>query len=295
MSETMAVENVIPRADIVKHAERLGAEIKNIALSDDLPDDVIVAFNRLLLEHKVIFFRDQGHLDDAQQQRFVRRLGSLIPNPTMADTMGGSTIRQELSDRACGHLNQLNDERVRTAISVLRLAADPPFGGDIAWSSRAAAYLDLPDPLRMLADNLWAVSFVASDLTATERTTEANKRRWCGVSTGTIYETTYPIVRVHPETGERMLSLGRSVNNFVGLQRDPSQRLFERLQSYLIAPRNTLCWNWKSGDVVIWDNRATEPYPVNNTGSPHSAMDQLAIDARVLHVKRPKSRAAKAA
>nr|WP_256375935.1 TauD/TfdA family dioxygenase [Bradyrhizobium sp. WSM1743] len=92
-----------------------------------------------------------------------------------------------------------------------------------------------------------------------------------------------------------MLSLGRSVNNFVGLQRYPSQRLFERLQSYLIAPRNTLCWKWKSGDVVIWDNRATEPCPANNTGSPHWAMDQLAIDARVRHVKRPKTRAAEAA
>ncbi|WP_244550893.1 TauD/TfdA family dioxygenase [Bradyrhizobium sp. Rc3b] len=290
----MAVENVIPRADIVKHAERLGAEIKNIALSDDLPDDVIGAFKRLLLEYKVIFFRDQGHLDDAQQQRFVLRLGSLT-NPTIADTMGGLTIRQELPDRACSHLNQMNDERVRTAISLLRLAAVPPFGGDVAWSSRAAAYLDLPDPLRMLADNLWAVSFVASDLTAAEMATDANKRPWWGVSAGTIYETTHPIVRVHPETGERMLSLGRSVNNFVGLQRYPSQRLFERLQSYLIAPGNTLRWSWKSGDVVIWDNRATEPYPVSKSSSPHWMMDQLSIDARVLHEKRPKSRGAKAA
>ncbi|MDI3566637.1 TauD/TfdA family dioxygenase [Bradyrhizobium sp. Arg816] len=295
MSETMAVDNIILRANIVKHADRLGAEIKNITLSDDLPDDVIVAFRQLLLEHKVIFFRDQGHLDDAQQQRFVLRLGSLTPNLTMADTMGGLAIRQELPDRACSHLNQMNDERVRAAISVLRLAAAPPFGGDIAWSSRAAAYLDLPDPLRMLADNLWAVSFGVSDLTATERATEANKRPWWGVSTGTIYETTHPIVRVHPETGERILSLGRSVNNFVGLQSYPSQRLFERLQSYLIAPRNTLCWNWKSGDVVIWDNRATEPYPVSKSSSPHWMMDQLAIDARVPHVKRSKSRAAKAA
>ncbi|WP_346348258.1 TauD/TfdA family dioxygenase [Bradyrhizobium sp. 144] len=123
----MAVEDVIPRADIDKRAERLGAEIKNITLSGDLPDDVIVAFKRLLLEHKVIFFRDQGHLDDAQQQRFVHRLGSLIPDPTMADTMGGLTIWQELSDPACSHLSQMNDQRVRTAISVLRLAAAPPF------------------------------------------------------------------------------------------------------------------------------------------------------------------------
>ncbi|MDA9419095.1 dioxygenase [Bradyrhizobium sp. CCBAU 25360] len=295
MSGTMAIDSVIPRANIVKHGDRLGAEIKNITLSDELPDDVIVAFRQLLLEQKVIFFRDQGHLDDAQQQRFVLRLGSLARNLTMAETMGGLAIPQKLPDRAWSHLNQMNDERVRTAISVLRLAAVPPSGGDIAWSSRAAAYLDLPYPLRMLADNLWAVSFGVSDLTATERTTEANKWPWCGVSTGTIYETAYPIVRVHPETGDRMLSLGRSIQNFVGLQRYPSQKLFERLHSYLIAPRNTLYWKWKSDDVVMWDNRATEPYPVSKSSSPYWTMDQLAIDARVPRVKSSKSRAAKAA
>ncbi|MDA9405737.1 TauD/TfdA dioxygenase family protein [Bradyrhizobium sp. CCBAU 45384] len=299
MNGTMAVNNVIPRADIVKHAERLGAEVKNITLSDDLPDEVILAFNQLLLEHKVIFFRDQGHLDNAQQQRFVHRLGSLKSDPTIVGTRAGLTVANTLADRPCSHVNQMNDERVfsarRPAVSVLRGAAIPPFGADLAWSSTAAAYLDLPDALRMLADNLWAVSFVASDVTAGDGSTEANNGPWVGISSGTIYETTHPVVRVHPETGERLLSLGRSVQNFVGLQHYPSQRLFERLQSYLVAPRNTLYWNWKSGDVVIWDNRAAEPYPVNKLRSPHWAMDQLSIDAGVPHMKKPKPRAAKAA
>ncbi|RXH21202.1 dioxygenase [Bradyrhizobium zhanjiangense] len=298
MSGTMTIDNVIPRADIVEHADRLGAEIKNIMLSDDLSDEVIIAINRLLLERKVILFRDQGHLDDAQQQRLVLRLESLIPNPTMLDTRGDLTIRKTLPDRACSHVDQMYDDDVVSAgptISVLREAAVPRFGADIAWSNTAAAYLDLPDSLRMLADNLWAVRCAAFDHIATEGATEADKRALDDVSTGTIYETTHPIVRVHPETGERMLSLGRSVQNFVGLQRYPSQRLFELLQSYLTAPQNTLCWNWKSGDVAIWDNRATEPYPVNKIGSPHWAMDQLAIDAGVPHIRRLKSRAAEAA
>ncbi|MBB4263898.1 TauD/TfdA family dioxygenase [Bradyrhizobium sp. CIR3A] len=294
MSGTITVDNVIPRADIVKQADRLGAEIKNITLSDDLSDEVIIAINRLLLDHKVIFFRDQGHLDDAQQQRFVLRLGSLLPNPTMVDTRGGLTSRKTLPDRACGHVDQMNGDDVfsasRQTISVLRGAAISAFGGAIAWSSTVAAYLDLPDSLRMLANNLWAVRCAAFDHTATEGAAEADNR-----ALNDIYETTHPIVRVHPETGERMLSLGPSVQNFVGLQRYPSQRLFELLQSYLTAPQNTLCWKWKSGDVAIWDNRATEAYPVNKIGGPHWAMEQLAIDAGVPHVRRLNSRAAEAA
>ncbi|WP_439365967.1 TauD/TfdA dioxygenase family protein [Bradyrhizobium sp. DASA03005] len=295
----MTVDNVISRADIVKHADRLGAEIKNLKLSDDLPDEVFIAFNRLVLEHKVIFFRDQGHFDDALQQRFLFRLDSLIPNPTMADTRGGFTAGKTLPDRAGSHIDQMENAVVfcagRPAISMLWGAGSPSLGADIAWSSKAAAYLDLPNPLRMLADNLWAVSCAAFDLTSPERVTEANKSGWDGVSTGTIHETTYPMVRVHPETGERMLSLGRSVQNFVGLRRYPSQKLVELLRSYLVAPRNTLRWKWKSGDVVIWDNRAAEPYPLNKTGNPYWAMDQRVIDAGVPHMKRPKSRAAKAA
>jgi alkyl sulfatase len=305
MSGTMTVDNVIPRADIVKHAGRLGTEIKNITLSDNLSDETIMAINRLLLGHKVIFFRDQGHLDDAQQQRVVLRLGSLIRSPTMLDTRGGLTIRKTLlPDGACDPVDQLDGGDVSSAdvfnaahpaISVLRGAATPPFGGEIAWSNTAAAYLDLPDPLRMLADNLWAVRFAVFDHTATDGATEADRKASDDVWTGAIYETAHPIVRVHPETGERMLLLGRSVQNFVGLQRYPSQRLFELLQSYLTAPQNTLCWNWKPGDVAIWDNRAIETYPISEIGSPHWAMDGLAIDSGVPHIKRLKSRAAEAA
>ncbi|MGY2843423.1 alpha-ketoglutarate-dependent taurine dioxygenase [Bradyrhizobium sp. USDA 4509] len=291
MSNTMTVDNVIPRADIVRQAVRLGAEIKNITLSDDLSDEVIAAINRLLLEHKVIFFRDQGHLDDAQQQRFAMRLGSLILHPTVIETKGSLRIRGTL-DRVCRRVDQMNMDdgfgAVRPKISVLRGAAIPPYGGDIAWSSTAAAYLDLPESLRMLAENLWAVRCAAFDNTVTESAIENDKNRFDDVFTGTIHETTHPVVRVHPETGERMLALGRSVQNFIGLQRYPSQKLFELFQSYLTAPENTLCWNWKSGDVAIWDNRATELYGINKAGGSHRVTGRLAIDGDVSR-KRPRT------
>jgi alpha-ketoglutarate-dependent taurine dioxygenase len=88
MTQATIIDNGIPRADIVKRAARLGAEIKNIKLSGDLSDETIGAINKVLLEHKVIFFRDQGHLDDAEQESFAIRLGKLVPHPTVGAIKG---------------------------------------------------------------------------------------------------------------------------------------------------------------------------------------------------------------
>lgn len=66
MSTNALIGGAIPSTDVVKRAARIGAEVKNIKLSGDLPDHTIAAINSLLLEHKVIFFRNQGHLNDAE-------------------------------------------------------------------------------------------------------------------------------------------------------------------------------------------------------------------------------------
>ncbi|SDF39881.1 taurine dioxygenase [Bradyrhizobium brasilense] len=297
MTDTTTIGTIIRRADVVKHTLRLGAEVKNIRLSDDLPDEVITAIKQLLLEHRVIFFRDQGHLNDAEQQRFAIRLSSLIPHPTTVDPSGGVTEPETQSDRA-SPMNMMNmDDSFdggRSKIAILRGAAAPPYGDHMAWSSTAAAYLDLPDPLRMLADDLWAVRCAAFDYAVTDWATESDKKCLDDVSTGTIYQTTHPIVRVHHETGERLLLLGRSIEHFVGLQRYPSQRLFERLQSYITAPENTVYWTWKSGDVAIWDNRATECYLLK-PGGRHLVGERVTSESAVPGLKRLRSRTAEAA
>ncbi|BAB52404.1 mlr6056 [Mesorhizobium japonicum MAFF 303099] len=81
MSELDLIDSVIPRTDVVKCTARIGAKIRNIKLSADLPDQTIAAINRLVLEHKVIFFRDQAHLDDAEQEGFALRFGKLSLYP----------------------------------------------------------------------------------------------------------------------------------------------------------------------------------------------------------------------
>ncbi|RWB92681.1 MAG: TauD/TfdA family dioxygenase, partial [Mesorhizobium sp.] len=75
MSNPVLVNRTILDSDVVPLTSRVGAEIRGVRLGGDLSDAAIAAINQLLLKHKVIFFRGQEHLDDAEQELFARRLG----------------------------------------------------------------------------------------------------------------------------------------------------------------------------------------------------------------------------
>ena len=70
------------------------------------------------------------------------------------------------------------------------------------------------------------------------------------------------MVRVHPETGKRVLLLGHFVKQFVGLGPSESATLFQLLQTRITKLENTIRWSWQQGDLAIWDNRATQHYAV---------------------------------
>lgn len=281
MNERALVQNVIPYNDIIKRTARIGAEIKNIKLSGDLPDQAIAAINGLLLEHKVIFFRDQDHLDDAEQERFALRFGKPAPNPTLGETEGTMSILDINSARKDIRTNIWHVDwscmDTYPKISVLRGVVIPPVGGDTLWSNTATAYLDLPLPLQRLANDLWAVhSFPVVDSLL-----EADESFYDEALTRVEIETEHPVVRVHPETGERTLVLGSYVKRFVDVSKHDGQSLFDLFQSHITAPENTVRWNWKQGDVAIWDNRATMHYAVKDYGGERRIVRRAAIEGEV--------------
>ncbi|MET4236312.1 alpha-ketoglutarate-dependent taurine dioxygenase [Bradyrhizobium sp. LA6.10] len=285
MNEGVLIPGLIPSAYVVKRAARIGAEIRNINLSGDLPDDTIAAIQHLLLQHKVIFFRGQGHLDDAGQEQFAIRLGRLSPHPTMNITKGTTSIIELNSvhggSRADFWHTDITFVEAYPKILVLRGVVIPPFGGDTIWSNTTTAYLDLPGALQRLADELWAVHSNAYDYAVMPRASEADKKHFDEIYTRTIFETEHPVVRVHPETGERALVLGDLVRRFVGIPKHDGQRLFDIFQSHITAPENTVRWSWKQGDVAIWDNRATQHYAVNDYGNEHRVVRRASIDGEV--------------
>ncbi|NGO56099.1 TauD/TfdA dioxygenase family protein [Allomesorhizobium camelthorni] len=283
MSETAL--NVIPRTAVVKRAARIGAEIRNIKLSGDLPDQTIAAIKGLLLEHKVIFFRDQVHLDDAEHERFAIRFGKPMLSPTLDPAKGTMSILEIDHPRGGFRTDTWHIDfaylDAYPKILVLRGAVIPPVGGDTVWSNTAAAYLDLPAPLQRLADDLWAVHSNAYDFAVFARPTEAEKKIYDEALSRASFETEHPVVRVHPETGERTLVLGLYVKGFVDLPKYDGQKLFDLFESHITAPENTVRWNWKQGDVAIWDNRATMHYAVRDYGDQPRVVRRVAIDGEV--------------
>jgi alpha-ketoglutarate-dependent taurine dioxygenase len=265
---------------------RIGAQIEGVRLGGDLSDAAIAAIEAALLAHKVIFFRGQSHLDDAEQERFAARFGELVPHPTNP-RRAGSTAILELDSTNGGRADHWHTDvtfvDAYPKISILRAVTVPPYGGDTVWANTAAAYERLPAPLKILADNLWALHTNAYDYAASRpQATAAALKRFEEVFTSTVYETEHPVVRVHPVTGEHSLVLGDFVRRFVGLTQADSDPLFRVLQSHVHRLENTVRWSWQAGDVAIWDNRATQHYAINDYGN------QLRLMRRsTVHGERP--------
>jgi taurine dioxygenase len=264
-------------------AARVGAEIQGVKLSGDLPDSEVQAINAALLHHKVLFFRDQNHLDDAEQERFSSRLGNLVPHPTEHVRQGTTSILELDTGTGYGRADAWHTDvtfvEAYPKISILRGVQIPETGGDTVWSNTVAAYDGLPAELKSLADRLWAVHSNVYDYAAVRpRVSEEERRHYEEVFAATLYETEHPVVRVHPETGEHSLVLGSFVQRFVGLSKHDSQLLYDLLQSHVQKIENTVRWRWRSGDVAIWDNRATQHYAVNDYGDQRRIVRRTTID-----------------
>jgi taurine dioxygenase len=153
------------------------------------------------------------------------------------------------------------------AASILRAVIAPDAGGDTLWANAASAYEDLPAPLKTLVDGLRAIHTNDYDYAGTFNDNDRERlSHYREVFASTVYETEHPVVRVHPETGEPTLVLGHFIRSFVGLSNADSQRLLAVLQDHLTRPENTVRWRWRTGDVAIWDNRATQHRAIADFG-----------------------------
>jgi taurine dioxygenase len=263
-------------------AGKIGAEIDGVRLGGDVPPLAFATIRQALLQYRVIFFRNQGHLDDAEQERFAQLFGDLVAHPTERVRAGTGAILELDTANGNGKADQWHTDvtfvDAYPKVSILRAVTVPDHGGDTVWANTVAAYDSLSPDLKELAQRLWAVHSNKYDYAAQRpHATDAERRHYADTFAATAYETEHPVVRIHPETGEPSLILGYFIQRFVGHSHIDSAKLFDLLQDHVTRLENTVRWRWQAGDVAIWDNRATQHIAINDYGDQRRVMRRSTI------------------
>lgn len=257
----------MPGIEIQKVTASIGAHVFGVDISKPLDEEQVAALREALNVHKALVF-DDVHLDDEGQQAFVRHFGELTTaHPTVPSVDGAPNILPVDSERgrAANHWHTdvtfvLNPPQAST----LRSITVPPYGGETLIASSAAAYRDLPEPLRRLADNLWAEHTNDFDYAVPDEAVDEEQAAQRAQFTSITFRTAHPVVRVHPLTGERGLFIGGFAQRIVGLSVTESRQILDLLQAYVTRPENILRHRWSPNQLVLFDNRITQHYAVDN-------------------------------
>ena len=267
----------------------IGAELKGVSLADAARDDTLFAeLKALLLKHRVLFLRDQ-HITAADHVAFARRFGELEDHPVVGsdpDHPGLVRIYKDLNSPPEHYENAWHcDATWREAPpmgAVLRCIECPEVGGDTIWANMAKAYEDLPQPIKQQIAPLRARHSIEATFGAAMPIERRHALK------AQFPDAEHPVVRTHPETGEKVLFVNGFATHFVNFHTPANVRYGNdfspaaaNLLTYLIGraaiPEYQVRWRWTPNSVAIWDNRATQHYAVQDYWPAVRKMDRAGI------------------
>ncbi len=253
----------------------IGAEIHGVDLSQDLPDATIAAIRACLLDHRVIFFRDQD-ITRAQHIAFARRFGDLEIHPaTPKDQAEPEVLRIAHGPHSKGRENFWHSDvtwRPEPSLgSILRAVAVPAVGGDTLFSNMEAAYEGLSPAMRDWVCTLTAMHDMARTFAKPMQKTEEELRA--------LYPTQeHPVVRTHPETGRRSLYVNTAfTTHIVGLSRKESDWLLQHLYAQAAIAEYQCRFRWQPHSIAFWDNRACQHLAASDYFPAERIMERVTI------------------
>ncbi|MDA0661783.1 MAG: TauD/TfdA family dioxygenase [Proteobacteria bacterium] len=265
-SETMShdAETAPSTVTVTPLAIHIGAEIGGVDLSRPLAPEQVRDIRAALVRWKVVFFRDQP-MNHRQHIDFSRQFGAVTPGhvvyggdgefpeiyPITKHRTANNFQDQVLLRPWTGWHTDLTAAINPPMASILRGVVVPPYGGDTQFTSLVAAYNALSPAMRGFVDGLRGIHRNAppQEVKAGKEYEELVKKRTL------ISE--HPLVRVHPESGERALYAGPiHLKSIAGLSPRESQVMLEMLWEHLVRTEFTVRFKWEPGSVAFWDNRA---------------------------------------
>jgi alpha-ketoglutarate-dependent taurine dioxygenase len=281
--------------EVRRLSAHIGAEVRGLDLRA-IGDDTVAAVRTLLLRHKVVFFPGQ-HLDPAAHLAFARRFGEpTAAHPVIPGIEGfpevfeidyskqrevyasyGEVARRQR--RGVSWHTDVTFVRRPPLGSILNAVVMPEAGGDTTWSNQVAAFAALSPSLQAYLSTLSAVHDGRAQFSAIlDRKSDGEAVEWEGERYEALEPVTHPVVRTHPETGERALFVNAGfTKHIVELEAGESEALLAFLYSHSTKPEFTVRYHWTTGDVAFWDNRATQHAVVGDFGDAHRVIQRVTL------------------
>ena len=307
-SETIHPDTGTPAAgialDIRPLSGNIGAEIRGVDLKQPLDAETYAEIRATWLKYKVVFFPGQ-HLTPDEHRAFTAQFGELTPaHPVIPGIEGYPEVFEIDYGRArelyasYGDLTRKRSPAVSwhtdvtfvarpPAGSVLNAIIIPPSGGDTLWTNQVAAFEALSPALQEFLSTLSAVHDGAAqfgDLLQRRNENAAaagdadGGAEWDGEAYEALTPVEHPVVRTHPETGERSLFVNPGFTSHIaGLEPAESQALLTFLYQHSTSPEFVVRYHWTAGDLGFWDNRATQHAVVGDFGDQARVIQRVTI------------------
>jgi taurine dioxygenase len=259
-------------------AGAMGAELHGVDLSRDLDERTFGGIHDALLEHGVIFFRDQ-ELTPGQQMAFAKRWGSVHLHPHMPclpDHPGVIEIVKKEEDTVVFGEDWHTDQMFTPTparMTLLYAKQVPPAGGDTLFANLYLAYDTLSDGMKAMIADLHTIN----QYDKTKKRPAAMRPTAPGEE-AELAE--HPLVRRHPETGRSALYISNSTitRRIAGMTEEESRPILSYLLAHATRPEFTCRFRWEVGSMAVWDNRRTLHFPINDYNGYRRVMHRITIE-----------------
>ncbi|WNI20788.1 TauD/TfdA family dioxygenase [Streptomyces sp. ITFR-16] len=263
----------VTRHEIRRAGPRFGAEVFGVDLTGPVDDATADELRQAFHDHKVLVFRDQ-HLTPDQHVAAVRIFAEPFDHPTAVKDEANPLVYpynvKQTGKASTWHIGGLWRSPV-FAIESLTYEEVPELGGHTLWADLQTAYDDLSEPFKVLLESVSAV-YDGDPVNYAQ-----------GTARSAVTETVeHPVVLAHPETGRKGLFISSSALGLTGVTPAESKALLDHLLRHASSPNYTIRFGWNPGDFVLWDNRATWHYAVDDYG------DGARVYRKVIGVERPR-------
>ena len=239
------------------YAPNLGAEIYGVDLSRPVSDSQFNEIHQAFLQYQVLFFKEQKEIPPEQQVIFGKRFGPLHTHPA-APTMPGhpevfeihATKDSKVANGEFWH-SDVSCDQVPPLGTILQIHITPECGGDTMFSNMYSAYQNLSSPIKEFINGLTAVH--SSEHIYKGRYADRGKND----EDIECPEAIHPVVRTHPETGEKALFVNRTFTTKINELSDPeSDLILDMLFQQAEHIDHQIRFRWTLNDVAFWDNRS---------------------------------------